>query len=282
MKRLNEVINLWLTNGIFSALEKLDVPWKNEVQARGLNFEYHGNISGEKIISPLVYKLTQGLPITQETLDILAQGIYDLFDSNWKKMWATLSFEYNPIENYRMVEEGNDDVSNTYNRTQNDTRDNTITTDGNNTVKDGGTVDIANTGTVDNSSTTTGTTSNTESFGINGFNKDTSSPYQDNSGSNNINTIVTNKQTNNLGSKETRDLTSTNTSKQTTTDNLTGKITIADTGTNTTEHTLTRSGNIGVTTSQQMIESERDLWKYYYFHNTIFPDIDKVLTIKIY
>ena len=44
---------------------------------------------------------------------------------------------------------------------------------------------------------------------------------------------------------------------------------------------LTRKGNIGVTTSQQMINSEIEL-REYNFIETIYSDIDSILTLKIY
>lgn len=61
-------------------------------------------------------------------------------------------------------------------------------------------------------------------------------------------------------------------------------LTDADTGSDTQSHSyeLTRSGNIGVTTSQQMIESERSLWMWKYFYDVVFPDVDKMLTISVY
>ena len=64
----------------------------------------------------------------------------------------------------------------------------------------------------------------------------------------------------------------------------TGSVTDRDSGedTHTRNYTLTRSGNIGVTTSQQMLQSERDLWKWNYFRDVVFPDLDKVLTMQIY
>lgn len=86
----------------------------------------------------------------------------------------------------------------------------------------------------------------------------------------------------------------------------TGTDTIAHTGTDTTEtdtdhtrtlnlkdtesgtnrgtrdYTLTRAGNIGVTTSQQMLESERKLWMWNFFRDVVFPDLDELLTIPIY
>lgn len=45
--------------------------------------------------------------------------------------------------------------------------------------------------------------------------------------------------------------------------------------------TLTRSGNIGVTTSQQMAQSEIDLWQWN-FVESIYKDVDSVLTLSIY
>lgn len=44
---------------------------------------------------------------------------------------------------------------------------------------------------------------------------------------------------------------------------------------------LTRSGNIGVTTSQQMLQSEIELWKWNFF-DAIFTDIDGVLSVGVY
>ncbi len=68
-----------------------------------------------------------------------------------------------------------------------------------------------------------------------------------------------------------------------TTDNDTGTQTHAESGkdTDVRNYTLTRHGNIGVTTSQQMIESERNLWEFY-FTKTVYADIDRVLTIDYY
>ncbi len=46
--------------------------------------------------------------------------------------------------------------------------------------------------------------------------------------------------------------------------------------------TLTRQGNIGVTTTQQMIEAQRELLLWEYFYKVVFPDIDKLITLTIY
>lgn len=64
----------------------------------------------------------------------------------------------------------------------------------------------------------------------------------------------------------------------------TGTQTHVDSGSNTDtrNYTLTRKGNIGVTTSQQMIESERKLWLWDFIDSVVYPDIDRVLTIQTY
>lgn len=69
----------------------------------------------------------------------------------------------------------------------------------------------------------------------------------------------------------------------TTTDAQTSESTdkTSETGSNTNNHTLTRKGNIGVTTSQQMAQSEIDLWQWNFFEQ-VFRDIDTLLTLPIY
>lgn len=47
------------------------------------------------------------------------------------------------------------------------------------------------------------------------------------------------------------------------------------------ERRLTRSGNIGVTTTQQMLESEIELRKKN-FYDILFKDVDTLLTIEVY
>lgn len=69
----------------------------------------------------------------------------------------------------------------------------------------------------------------------------------------------------------------THTNNLTDTTNMTG----TDEGSNSYERTLTRSGNIGVTTSQQMAQSEIDLWRWNFF-KSVFKDIDSILTLSIY
>lgn len=80
--------------------------------------------------------------------------------------------------------------------------------------------------------------------------------------------------------KTTTSNTGTNQTTYNTTETDTGTQSHANSGHDDRE--LTRHGNIGVTTSQQMLQSDIDLWVWNYFNDVVFPDIDRVITIPIY
>lgn len=88
-----------------------------------------------------------------------------------------------------------------------------------------------------------------------GFNSDTSVPADMSDGDTTVNAT------------NTRDLTDTETGTDTTA------------GENTRE--LTRTGNIGTNTFQNLLQQERNLWMYDFFEQ-VFKDVDSVLTIPIY
>lgn len=137
---------------------------------------------------------------------------------NWEKVYNALFSDYNPIENYRMVENE---------ETDGDTkRETNLSVSGSNSES----------------------TSNERKF--NGFNTDSPKVVESSNGS----SSGSNSQTT-LGSEENN----------------------VDTLHN--ERELTRSGNIGVTTSQQMIESELNLRKHK-FLNIVYADIDKLLFLS--
>ena len=47
------------------------------------------------------------------------------------------------------------------------------------------------------------------------------------------------------------------------------------------DETITRAGNIGVTTTQQMLTADRELWLWNYF-DQVYKDIDSVLALPFY
>lgn len=226
---LNSVYPEWVTKGIFSYLNALEVPWKNDVSDNQLDIIYHGSRSGNKIIGSLIENYLDNNTVSDDNKIIIAQAIYTIYIKNWNALYKTLSLEYNPIENYSMTETEN----------VQDTHKGTLESNGNNT----------------NTYTETTLVNDTSNNQLWGFNSTDS--------------VNSDKQTGDT----TRDVESTMDSTHKNTDRETKDI--------TSDRTLKRSGNIGVTTSQQMIESERQLWLWNFFES-VFSDIDKILVLKIY
>lgn len=94
---------------------------------------------------------------------------------------------------------------------------------------------------------------------------------------------LSNKVEHNTTDLETRDLS--NKIEHNTLDTETRDLSDSRTGNEKVNGTIThethRHGNIGVTTSQQMLQEERDLWQWY-FYEYVFKDIDRFLTISVY
>lgn len=70
--------------------------------------------------------------------------------------------------------------------------------------------------------------------------------------------------------------------KSTATTSATSTNNVDGTKTTDSDKTLIRKGNIGVTTSQQMLESEVILRNKYLFQDIIFKDLDDILMLDIY
>lgn len=268
--------------GIFHYLEELDVPWKQDVDSTSLDLLYHVERSDDKFVSPLVSRLfPPNSALNYTSYQKLAKAIFTKYSVRWSKLYQTLSLEYNPIENYNMVENEDINVEGKSQSTSNNTRTNNLQRTRKNEDSDteSGTVNVASsdTGTVG----VTGSSQEQRNQNVYGFNSSTAVPSDTgtSSGSNNSTT------TNNLaGSRdETRELVFGHNVDETIED--TGSV--KDEGGGSVEHNdttgrkLTRSGNIGVTTSQKMIESERNLWIWDFFED-VFKDLDKLLVLPIF
>ena len=302
--RLNDVFPDWFSGGgIFDVLQSFPVPWKDAHISEALDLEYHGNISGDKLVSPLVLKIKVGETLTEMEKTLLATTIVSICGTNWNKQWQTLLFDYNPIENYSMVERmTNDRTVDEYGRTR--TRTDNLQHTKTGTEQDSPNVtetrtdnlQHTKTGTEQDSpnitETKTPNLTTTDNNSVYGFNSSNAVPFdaetRQETGTDTITRTGTETKTYNTtdadtGTSETA-RTGTETRTYNTTDADTGTQTDAEGGsdTRTRNYLLSRSGNIGVTTSQQMIESERTLWLWNFFRRVVFPDIDRVLTIQIY
>ena len=212
------------------------------------NFGYY-EIS-EKIKNTTERKNKSMLEVIQE----VASNIYLSNEYRYNTLYSTIIQEYNPIENYSMSEK----IETTYNGSEvNSTEYNGTETNAHN----------INEQTVNNNQTTEGKTTNvlktapydSENF----FNKEQSSTTQENP-------TVTESSTHIEG----------NNSEVKSFDNRVDRNTRTFNGRNDVV-THTRSGNIGVTTSQQMLESQRSLANFN-FVGIVARDIVKRIGILIY
>lgn len=266
-KTLISVTPNWISSGIFHYLDSLDVPWKSLNIADSLDLDYYGNRSGEKLISPLIEKLLSSETLSNTDMQALANVIFVKHGKNWDELWKTLNYEYNPIENYNMEEKHTGTDTHTY---EPDNYKETIT----HTYEPDDYKETVTQKPTNWQTETTGlkadnaSESQTQYYG---FGSTDAVPVQD------VTTDVKNKQTvTNSGTFATE---TTREGKETNTDETTRE----GTETNTTEYdtTLTRTGNIGTLTTQQMVQQQRDLW-YFKIFDVVFKDVDNILTLSIY
>ena len=258
-------------------------------------------------------------PLIEDALktdaDVIRKRVTNLINVRkykYSKLYDTTLLEYNPIENYSMTEEGTDTTSESGTKTDDlgaysDTTSGTDTT----TITDSKTEKIgayedASTSTTTNEidKVTTNTNNSTSNSGsetherkVAPFDSGTYSEQELNTDTFKDRRNVTNAETIVLphtDTTNTRDSTKggarENSYTTNTTDafqhgmahNISSRSNLyTDESKGTTTHKFTRSGNIGVTTSQQMLESERDI-ALFNFIGIVAHDIIKAICICIY
>ena len=258
-------------------------------------------------------------PLIEDALktdaDVIRKRVTNLINVRkykYTRLYDTTLLEYNPIENYSMTEEGTNTSSESGTKTDNlgaysDTTSGTDTT----TITDSKTEKIGAYEDASTSATTsdiaklttntnnvvTDTGSETHERKVAPFDSDTYSEQEMNTDSfkdrrnvTDTETIVsphsdttTTRGTTKGGARENSYTTSTTDAlEHGMTHNISSRSnSYTDESNGTTTHKFTRSGNIGVTTSQQMLESERDI-AMFNFIGIVAHDIIKSICICIY
>lgn len=221
-----------------------------------LDDDYFTNESGEKIISPLLKKKldNNGKIPTTNAWTFVWQIAMIKYKLKWDKDWEALKKQYNPIENYSMTEEEELPKKTTetkhyesYDVTRSEATNKSYHTEENADVKD--------------------------ESSVYGFNSNSAVPVgESNQTKNKLNNYSDSTET---GDAEDNVITESHSkdgddNKETTTEEWNKK------------RTLTRKGNIGVTTSQQMIESTLKLYMFNFIHDVVYRDLDEILTLEIY
>ena len=270
---LNKMIDVYSNyptdGGVFSPM--VSAPWADTMSGTNLDILYLDGHSGERYCSNFInHRLNDSDVLSSDNRTLIANILWAMFGIQWTRLWSTMKpAEYDPLTNYQMQEtmEGTENSTRTPDLTKGDTG--TVQTTG----QDKRTPNLTRngTGTVNDN----GSATNTNQNGIWGFNSSTSVPSDMSDGT------ATNENT------TTRDLTETETGTDTTdhTNTDTYNRSYTETGTDTTAGTssrkLTRTGNIGTNTFQNLLQQERNIWMYDFFEQ-VFKDVDSVLTIPIY
>lgn len=270
---LNKMIDVYANyptdGGVFSPMTT--APWVETMTGVNLDIAYLDGHSGERFCSNIINRrLDDSSVLSSDNRMLISNILWAMFGIQWTRLWATMKLaEYDPLTNYKMEEtvEGTESSTRTPDLTKGDTG--TVQTTG----QDKRTPDLSRkgTGTVKDD----GSATNNNQNGIWGFNSSTSVPSDMSDGT------ATNENT------TTRDLTETETGTETTdrTNTDTYNRSYTETGTDTTAGTssrkLTRTGNIGTNTFQNLLQQERNIWMYNFFEQ-VFKDVDSVLTIPIY
>ena len=230
-----------------ASLQGVTLPWTENNALLDLDYIYRW--SGYKSISPLVRHL-QGDDdqLSNSAYATLAGIIWAHYGTAWTKKYEALTTDYRPLENYNMVEhEESEIVDDADTRLTGAAAANVISDNSQTTSRESGTHNL----------------SESSSHNVYGFNSNSAVPAESDSHS--------------LNESSSNNTTDTTTGSRTQSTNLDTKYD----NTRGIERDLTRSGNIGVTTSQQMLESELQLRAYRFFEE-VYKDVDRITALPIY
>lgn len=233
--------------GIFRAIYNLnELPFLNEDEATLLDHIYYYSYAFDKYISNYILNLTMLIaPIVADDLLASEQTICNEGDVNIKiAKYILLKYKVSWINEYNVLTAEYNPIDN-YSMTETETPNLTRS--------------------VSSSENTTQTPNLTTTSGNDGTTKNNYYGFNDSStDGSSVNSSSAN---------------STNTTTQTGNNKVDSSS--SSTEINSGTRTLTRSGNIGVTTSQQMIESELELRKKQFF-DIMMKDVDKIMSLGIY
>lgn len=249
MKIRKALSNFYIDGSIFKYL-----PLYGTATPQQMGVAYVLQHSGEKEGTSLLdYYVDENSVLTEAGTRTVANIINTMFKDSWDKKYNALISDYQPLENYHMIENENGDDKTIYgekiksmeygaqNRTESHGSRGGSSTKGEQENEEENKISAFNSGSYANDSKR----NSSEGQRIDG--------YEDNAYEDEVTTIPYNDRI----------------------------IEHADEDDKEFSRYLERRGNIGVTTSQQMLESELNLRAYRFFEK-MFDDIDSVIALKVY
>lgn len=215
----------------------------------------------------------------------ISKIILNRYLNKWNKIYDALLIEYDILDNYNSIE--TESINNTtnlnkeLNATNTNNVDKEISNTNNTTInKD---LEVNNTESISNTLESNSTGNGTGDNSIYGFNSSTKKDISQNKNTGTSENISDSSSDIEKLQSEIETLINNNIDNGTE-NTISTNVNIEnldEIGNNNSNRTLTRKGNIGVTTSQQMLQSEIELRKTD-FYKIVYEDIDNILTLKIY
>lgn len=289
--------------GLFESMSEL--PWRTwdshgetpapliASSARNLDRLLYLNY-GTRLQGPILTYYDKGRGLSDDAIFDIASLILTQFRISWGHLWQSMIAEYNPVDNYNAIETeettGNNQESEsgetskynsatqTYNNAVTTVQDMTDETSRNRNLSD------IHSGVDSNSEKTTG--DDTEKYF--GINSDKGKTRRTGTGVNERKTetaygeSVTYTGNEKESVKRTGDVTASKSGADGMTGLENGYANAKRESDAHTTRTLTRKGNIGVTTAAQMIQGEINLWSNYSFFSKVVKDVADFLTLAIY
>ena len=287
---LNSLFNYIEDDGIFSYLNTYSVPWKNTVDVDILNLDYHTKM-GSRVISKTIVPLLDEDGLSTANKQKLAKLIYNKNKVKWDELWSSLSLydRFDPLNNTDWSETERFEHRGTDSKTQNLGAKTNSYTKGQqaNTSQTGAQTftEGSHTDTIGSQSNTTGTHTDTHEEKKSAYN---SSSYQPNDKTEDVYGQISEtlgQRQDSYGSKENSQSARSDsfTEGQRIDSSTEGAQQNTESGSNsyTDIHTIERAGNIGVTTSGQLIDDFRRVVDWQFFDH-VYDDINEILVLSIY
>lgn len=174
MIKLQKIWDDFLNNGIFKKIYSLTgSTWDVDPDILDLHYLFYR--SGEKKVSPLLYKLyNENGELTENDKIKITNIVLSLFTKSWERLYNVYNVEYNPIDNYNMIEnetvEDNKDETGTNTLRKNESHlDNesyNTSTEEDNTITNSRTYNETNSRSNESTETNTKNLSNTTTYDI--------------------------------------------------------------------------------------------------------------------
>ncbi len=235
-----------------------------------------GVIHGCYDFDPIHIKSRDLITVNREFGEKLIDIIDMRFRNKWQRLYQTFESEYNPIDNYSMSEQEKEENGET--REIKNSGENGTTKSSRKEFNNDETTDLNTTATKKDTGTISNANNNTQENLLYGFNNEEPSPQSKNV-NNGENTQTNDSLQNNTSiGKETYIAQNAEDFSEEENQNFNDKRN--ETGNKTRKREVIRKGNIGVTTTQQMILSEIELRKYD-IYKQIYRDVINLISVPL-